>query len=113
MVKYLWLDPTTGDTAIRANKPTGWSHVYYYTIENTLIVSTIPSVRQYVETHPTMSIPASGIIGNKINLTLTSDEKTINFWISVLTNCPLLKLTAGMGMLIITYDDHCIIKFSI
>ena len=80
MVKYLWLDPTTGDTAVRANQPAGWSHVYYYQIESTLIVSTIASIRQYVESAPNYSIPPSGIIGNKINLTLTASEPTIQYW---------------------------------
>ena len=100
MVKYLWLDPSTGDTAVRANQPTGWVHVYYYNIDNALIVSTIPSIRQFVETHSTNAIPPSGIIGNKINLTISGDEKKIAFWESKLMNCPLIKLTSGIGMLI-------------
>ena len=104
MVKYLWLDPSTGDTAVRANQPTGWVHVYYYNIDNALIVSTIPSIRQFVETHSTNAIPPSGIIGNKINLTISGDEKKIAFWESKLMNCPLIKLTSGIGMLILTYD---------
>ena len=106
MVKYLWLDPSTGDTAVRANQPAGWVHVYYYTIESTLIVSTIPSIRQYIESHPTMGVPPSGIIGNKINLTITASEPIIQFWAGLLGNCPLVKMTTGMGMMILTYDRN-------
>ena len=70
MVNYLWLDPQTGDTAVRANAPTGWIHVCYYYTNDTpaLIVSTIPAIRYMVESHPTRGIAPSGIIGNIIEL---------------------------------------------
>ena len=87
MVKYLWLDPSTGDTAVRANQPTGWVHVYYYNIDNALIVSTIPSIRQFVETHSTNAIPPSGIIGNKISSSRVAHRYAL-FLCSLLTQYP-------------------------
>ena len=107
MVNYLWLDPQTGDTAVRANPPTGWIHVCYYYTNDTpaLIVSTIPAIRHMVEAHPLQAVPPSGIIGNKISLTLTSgSEQIINFWASILMNCPLIRVQTGPNILIIKYD---------
>ena len=103
MVNYLWLDPVTGDTAVRANAPQGWAHVcYYYTNDSpALIISTIPSIKYWVESHQSNSIAPSGIIGNKISLTLQGTEEVIAFWAVKLLNCPLMDIQVGKNLIMI------------